>query len=408
MSGPLVLVEPYANRLGGHHQRTLAALAHARPGSLIIAPHGIADEAVAALHGAGALLTAPAGPAAAVLLAASRLTAGLSTVGQRAFRSRFWPRRLRRLPHQVTLFARCLTEASALRTARRQAPDADAVVILTASEALHGLAAFLGGQSHLRFVHEAVTTEDAFMRLLGRLARRGERRVIVVYPTQAVADQLATTFSDLPAVVGAFAVDDGRRLSDAERDGGRAAFGIPADEAVVCLVGGWWPYKDIAVIDAALARLKKPLHLVVTGVPLDETALHRWQALPALRLHTVPGPVAESVLRLVYGAADAALVARHPGVGKESGLVMDAARLGVPLIISDHDPALTARLSGQPWARTFPAGDPDGLADVLHTLVCQPTQRPGAEATGLLGMRSATEQVDFLTGTFASLRPKES
>lgn len=408
MSDTLVLIEPYANRLGGHHQRTLAALAQARPGSLIVAPHGIADEAVTALRGAGALLTAPAGPTAALLLAASRLAAGLSAVGQRAVRSRRWPRRLRRLPHQVTLLARCLTEASALRTARRQAPGADAVVILTASEALHGLAAFLGGQPHLRFVHEAVTTEDAFVRLLGRLARRGEHQVIAVYPTQAVADQFATAFPDLPAVVGAFAVDDGRRLSDAERGGGRAAFGIPTDEAVVCLVGGWWPYKDIAVIDAALARLKKPLHLVVTGVPLDESVLHRWQDLPALRLHTVPGPVAESVLRLVYGAADAALVARHPGVGKESGLVTDAARLGVPLIISDHDPSLTARLRGQPWALTFPTGNPDGLADVLHTLACQPPQRPDTEATGLLGMRSATEQVDFLTHAFTSLRTKES
>lgn len=28
--------------------------------------------------------------------------------------------------------------------------------------------------------------------------------------------------------------------------------------------------------------------------------------------------------------------------GKESGLVMDAARLGVPLIVSDHDPPSTA------------------------------------------------------------------
>lgn len=42
------------------------------------------------------------------------------------------PRCPRRLPHQITLIARCLAEASALRTARRLQSGADAVVILTA------------------------------------------------------------------------------------------------------------------------------------------------------------------------------------------------------------------------------------------------------------------------------------
>jgi glycosyltransferase involved in cell wall biosynthesis len=409
MTGPLVLIEPYANHLGGHHQRTLVALAQARPGSLVIAPHGIATGAVRALREAGArLVTGPAGRVAGVLLAAARLTAGLSAAGQCLFRSRRWPRSLRRLPHQITLLARCLTEASALRAARRLEPDADAVVILTASEALHGAAALLGGQPHLRFVHEAVTTEDAAVRLLGRLARRGEGRVIAVYPTQAVADQFAVAFPHLPAVVGGFAVDDGRRLSVLEREGSRAAFGIPAAEAAVCLVGGWWPYKDIDTVDAALARLKEPLHLVVTGSPLDEAVLERWRDLPGLRVHTVPGPVSEAVLRLVYAAADAALVTRHPGTGKESGLVMDAARLGVPLIISDHDSALTARLHGHPWAVTFPVGDPDGLVEALHTVIRQPPPLPGPDAPGLLGMRPAAGQADFLTRTFAPLRTKES
>ncbi|WP_431774881.1 glycosyltransferase [Streptomyces cucumeris] len=406
---PLVLIEPYANRQGGHHQRTLVALAQARPGSLVIAPHGAVSEVVGALREAGArLVTGPAGPTAAVLLAASRLAAGLSAAGQSLFGSRRWPLCLRRLPHQVTLIARCLTEASALRSAGRLESGADAVVILTASEALHGAAALLGGLPHLRFVHESVTTEDTVVRLLGRLARRREQRVIAVYPTQAVGSQLTVAFPCLPAVVGAFAVDDGCRLTTAERDGGRTAFDIPDAEAVVCLVGGWWPYKDIDTIDSALTRLKEPLHLVVTGSPLDEAVLQRWRALPQVQLHTVPGPVSEAVLRLVYAAADASLVSRHPGTGKESGLVMDAARFGVPLIVGDHDQALAARLDDQPWALTFPAGDPAALADALHAVVRQPPPRPGPGAPGLLGMRSAVEQTSFLTRTYASLRTKDS
>ncbi|MFI1826917.1 hypothetical protein ACH41E_10795 [Streptomyces sp. NPDC020412] len=308
----------------------------------------------------------------------------------------------------MTLIARCLAEASALRTARGLRHDADAVVILTASEALHGAAALLGGQPHLRFIHEAVTAEDFFVRFLGRLARRGEQRVIAVYPTQAVGDQFAEDFPDLPAVVRAFAVDDGLRLTQAEREGGRTAFGILPTDAAVCLVGGWWPYKDLDVIDAALARLRKPLHLVVMGDPLDESVLAHWRNLAFLRLHVVPGPVAECVLRLVYGAADAAMVARRPGVGKESGLVMDAARLGVPLIVSDHDPALTGRLQGQPWALTFPTNDPDGLVQALHSVISRPPERPGSEAPGLLGMPTATDQADFLARTFALLTSTES
>ncbi|MEU3030010.1 glycosyltransferase [Streptomyces incarnatus] len=408
MTGPLVLIEPHAHRLGGHHQRTLVGLAEARPGSLVIAPHGIAPEMVPVLRETGARLAiAPAGRRAAVLLAAGRAAAGLSMAGQRIFRSRRWPSLVRRLPHQVTLVARCLTEASALRSARRLHPVADAVVILTASEALHGAAALLGGQPHLRFVHEQVTTEDTVVRWLGRFARHGEQQVIAFVPTRAVGDQLAAFFPNLPALVAAFAVDDGRRLTDAERDGGRAAFDIPAPEAVVCLVGGWWPYKDIDTIDAAVTRLKEPLHLVVTGHPLDEQVLQRWRNLPGLRLHTVPGPVTDSVLRLVYAAADAALVARRFGVSKESGLVMDAVRLGVPLIVSDHDPALTSRLRGRPWARLFPAGDPVALADALHDVIRQPPELPGSETPALLGMRSVSEQADLLTRTFASLRMKE-
>ncbi|KAB7852700.1 glycosyltransferase [Streptomyces mobaraensis] len=399
---PLVVIEPGAHRLGGHHPRTLAALAAARPGSVVIAPYGAADPAP--LRQAGAhLVTGARGPAAAVLLAAAQWATAASAVGQRAFASRRWPRAVRRSPHQVTLIARCLTEAACLRTARRLVREPGAVVVLSASEALHSAAAVLGGQPHLRFIHEAITTEDALVRLLGRLARRGERRVVALYPTAAVRDQFAGAFPGLTGVARAFAVDDGTRLTGAERDGARTAFGIPADAAAVCLVGGWWPYKDIATIDAALARLTRPLHLVVTGTPLDEAVLARWHQLPQVRLHTVPGPVGEQVLRLVYAAADASLVTRRPGIGKESGLVMDAARLGVPLLVSDHDPALTTRLAGQPWARLFPAGDPGALAAALDRLAADPPERPGPGAPATVGMATAAEQAAFLTTTYTRL-----
>ncbi|MEU2670054.1 hypothetical protein ABZ622_14500 [Streptomyces sp. NPDC007164] len=401
--GPLVLIEPYAHRGGGHHQHTLTALAAAQPKSLVVAPEGL-GEGLGPLARSGARIAAgPTGAAARVLLAGARAAGRVSAASQRAFASRSWPRGARRFPHQVTLLARCLAEAACLRTARRLAPRPAAVVILSASEALHGMAALLGGFPHLRFVHEVVTTEDRPVRWLGRLARQGEKQVVTLCPTADVRDQVAAAFPHLRCEVRAFAVDDGRRLTDVERDGARAALTIPTDARAVCLVGGWWPYKDIATVDAALARLTTPLHVLVCGTPLDDDVLDRWHRLPHVRLHTVPGPVADEVLRLVYAAADAALVARKPGVGKESGLVMDAVRLGVPLIVSAHNRELSARLSGQPWVRLFPAGDPDALAEMLDKLTSEAPARPGPTAPTVLDMYPAAEQTAFLTDTYAHL-----
>ncbi|MFC8520437.1 hypothetical protein, partial [Streptomyces sp. NPDC057257] len=307
------------------------------------------------------------------------------------------PTAARRFPHQLTLVARCLTEAACIRTGRHVAGGTAAVVLFSASEALHGAAALLGGV-HTRFVHELVTTEDAVLRLAGRLARRGERRARVLAPTDAVRDDLAARFPRLPLQVRPFAVADERdRLTDAERHQARRAFGIPAIEAAVCLVGGWWPYKDTGVIDAALARLDAPLHLLIAGTPLDHTVLHQWGALPQLRLHTVPGSASEAQIRAIYAACDATLVARRPGVGKESGLVIDAVRLGVPLIVSDHDPHLTKTLAGQDWVRLFPPGDGAALADLLRDLAWTPLPRPAPHTAAELGVPTAAEQIAFLT-----------
>jgi hypothetical protein len=409
MTGPLVLIEPYAHQPGGHHQHALVALARARPGSLVIAPHGITREATTALRKAKArVITKPTGTVAAVLMMGSSVAAAVSAVGLRTFRSGRWPRAVRRLPHQVTLLARCLAEVSALRTARIRAPNADAVVILTASEALHSLAALLGGQPHLRFVHEVNTTEDLPLRLVGRLARRAGARTIALYPTTAVAAEAADRFPRLAGQVRTYAIDDGtERINPTERASGRTAFAIPDDELAVCLVGGWWPHKDLVSLDVALGKLRHPLHLLVAGHPLDEPTLDRWRQLPYVRLHLTRGPVGEQFLRLVYAAADAALVVRRPGIAKESGLAMDSARYGIPLLISDHDPALTAVLQDQPWARTFTAAAPTSLAEALRATTAMPLPQPGPDASRLLGMWPATEQADFLTRTYARLLSKE-
>ncbi|GAA2875069.1 hypothetical protein [Streptomyces mexicanus] len=393
----LVLVEPGAHRPGGHRHRTLTALAATHGDTLVVVPHGIAAETWTALTAAGVEVTDPAGTMARVLAVAGTAAAAVAAAGQRAFASRCWPTAVRRLPHQVTLVARCLTEAACVRTGHRLADATATVVVLSASEALHGAAGLLGGP-HTRFVHEVVTTEDTMVRLAGRLTRRGERQVRVLAPTEAVRDELTTLFPHLPVAVRPFAVtDEDDRLTDAERRQARVAFGVPATEAAVCLVGGWWPYKDTGVVDAALGRLDVPLHLLVAGSPLDHEVLHRWSALPQVRLRTMPGPASEAQIRAVYAASDATLVARRPGVGKESGLVVDAVRLGVPLIVSDHDPDLTTTLAGQDWVRLFPPGDGVALAGLLRDLTCSPLPRPTAATAPALGVPTAAEQTAFLT-----------
>lgn len=390
-SGPLVLIEPYAYRLDGHHLRTLVALARARPGALVIAPNGIAREAASGLREARArLVTAAAGPGGGLLLRAAGVLARLSWAGQRIVRHRRWPR-------QLTMLARCLVEAAALRTARRLAPDAQTVVILSANEALHGAAAVLGGTPHLRFVHQAGAEDGQLVRVLERLARRAERRVVALCPTEAVREQTASRFPGVAAQVRVAMVDDSRPLTEGEREGGRLAFSLPPAAAVVCLVGGWWPHKDITLIDQALALVTEPLHVIVTGHPLDEQILARWQTLPKTTVHIEPGPLSEPVLRLIYAAADATLVARHPGTAVVPGGVMDAARYGVPLILSGHDPHLTARLKSEPWVRLFTAGDPHALAAALEDLAHRPLPLPGQQAPRQMDMPTAEEQAAFLT-----------
>ncbi|MFJ9381450.1 hypothetical protein [Streptomyces sp. NPDC101455] len=400
MSRPsMVLVEPNAHRVSGHHHGALVALTRAVPGALVVALNGITAESRSMIEAAGCRITTRArGPAAVVLLAAAIGAAAVADLGLAVFASRRWPTRVRRVPHQVTALARCLAEAAAVRTARALAGPAAPVIVLSAGEALHGLAAVLGGP-HARFVHEINTTEDLPLRLLGRAAQPGLSRALVLAPTEQVCGDLLARFPGLRCQVRPFAVaDPAERLTSSERRAARAAFALADDQTAVCLIGGWWPSKDIAVLDAALGRLTRPLHLLVIGDPLDRAVLQRWQGLPHIRLHAFPGPASQARIRTVYAAADAAVVSRRMGVGKESGLVADAARLGVPLIVSDHDPALTQRLAGRDWARLFPAGDSGALAVLLDDLRAHPPSRPGSYAAADIGVPTAADQGAFLTG----------
>jgi glycosyltransferase involved in cell wall biosynthesis len=273
-------------------------------------------------------------------------------------------------------------------------------VILTASEALHGLARALSGAPHLRVVHEANTTEDRLVRALGRLASL--RRVVAMFPTRSVEEEIRDRFPTLSTVAHPFALaTPEERITSAERIHARQALGLPEKEPVLCLVGGWWPHKDMATVTTALERLTRPLHVIVAGSPTDPGLLDRIANAPRVTLRTLPGPLTPPDVRQVYAASTFTAVIRHPGVGKESGLVADCARLGVPLLLSDHDPDLTRRV--RTWATVVPPQDPGSLARAIDQAAQHPPPTPPPTATEDLGLRTPAQMLTL----FHALTAKE-
>ncbi|MEU6312239.1 glycosyltransferase [Streptomyces sp. NPDC047014] len=396
MKPTLVLVERNAHLPSGHHHGALIALASAHQPTVVIVPNGVTAETRTALVKAQAqVVDRPHGTASRILTAAARATEATADVALALFRSRHWPRKLRRAPHQITALARCLTESAAVRAGRFVA-GSHPVTVLSAGEALHTTAGLFGGP-HARYVHEINTTEDSSLRLLGKITRRVGDRVTLLAPTDQVRDDLAALFPYLPCRTRPFAVaDSGDRISETERCAARQEAGLKAADRAVCLVGGWWPSKDFATIDAALHRITRPLTVLVIGAPLDEQLLRRWRSLPRVRLQATHAAATQAQIRSVYAAADATVLARHPGVGKESGLLADAVRLGVPLLASDHDPSLSERLRGRDWARMFPVGDASALAEQLDRLSSSLPRRPGPNAAQQIGIPTAAEQAAFL------------
>jgi len=396
MNHPLALIEPNADQHNGHYCRTLLALARAHGNALVVAPPLIPASVREQLAAAGAeLATGPRGLAAALLGFTAQLAAVTARATGAVFASRRWPDQLRRTPHQFELLASALREAAAVRTARRLRLD-PTVVILTAAPGLHVLAGLLGGR-HLRFVHEITTTEDLPLRLLGRLARRGRHYVLVLAPTRAVQDQLSERFPSLGVQVRPYAVaSPADRITTEERAKARAGLGLADRHTAIALVGGWWPAKDMLTVHRALGQLTRPIHLLITGQPLDAQRLAQWSALPQVQVRLEQVPASDTAVRDLYAAADAALVARYPGIGKESGLVTDALRFGVPLICSDHHRDLTRKLTGQPWTRLFPAGDATQLADILDRLADQRLPAPAPGTAAFLGIPTPGDQIAFL------------
>jgi glycosyltransferase involved in cell wall biosynthesis len=395
--GGIVLIEPWADRPAGHWHHALAGLARAQQQAggapaIVVALNGIAPVTRRELAGTGAVLAVrppPSCPAGWLLMAAARAAAGTARALLSLTRRRpGLPVPVRRFPHQVTMISRCLTEAASLRTGRALAPGVPRV-ILTASEALHTTAAVAGGGCHLRIVHEVFTTEDAPLRALTAATRSASRRVRLICTTSAVAGDVTARFPGLGTVTMPYALTaPGDYLSAAERDAARAAL-INGRETgpVAVLAGGWWPHKDPQTVIEAFTLVRSRWRLLAAGHPLDPRLLTMLARNPLVHVQAEDRDLQPDEMRRLYAAADATIISRHPGAAKESGLLMDAIRHGIPVIVSSHDPGLAAYLRDQEWARVFRAGDPASLAAVLDGAADRPPARPGpgeAARTGLL------------------------
>jgi glycosyltransferase involved in cell wall biosynthesis len=241
---------------------------------------------------------------------------------------------------------------------------------------------------------------------LEKLFARSERSITVIATNAAIESTTKQRHPDRIVIVRSFTVaDPGMYINEDESGPARRALGIADAEFVLAMVGGWWPYRDVETVKRALELVGRPVTLVVCGIPVRPSELEPAIARGGGRIVNLAGSVAESELRRIYAASDGALVTRTPGWPEEIGTVFDAARYGVPLIVSDHDQNHSRRLTGEPWVRLFRAGDPQDLASTLEGFAQKPPPRPDQGAAGRLGLTSAPETIAAF-GRIAATLPR--
>jgi glycosyltransferase involved in cell wall biosynthesis len=239
---------------------------------------------------------------------------------------------------------------------------------------------------------------------LEKVFTRSGRNIAVIATNAAIESTTKQRHPDRLVIVRSFTVaDPSMYIGDDERPTARRELGIADTEFVVAMVGGWWPYRDVETVKRALELLGRPVTLVVCGIPVTPSDLEPAIACGGGRVVDLAGSVSESELRRIYAAGDGALVTRIPGWPEEIGTVYDAARYGVPLIVSDHDRDLSRRLTGEPWVRLFRAGDPRDLARTLEDFAETPPPRPDQRAAERLGLTPAPETVTAFRRIAATL-----
>jgi len=392
----LLLVEPLASQRGGHPARSLpllaAAAAEAGRPLVLVSADGVDPEVRASLEASGARVIA--GPAMALSIGTLLLRSGwLLASAYRLLQPRL-PRR--QLPYQLELVGRCLTEAGSLRLGRAAfAPGIPVTAaVLTANVTLHACAAGLARVPHVRYLHDLSRDESRTIRSVEWLFARALRRTHFFCTTAAIEHGLRQRYPRVATTVQTYAMyDAGATLDEAERERARAALRLEsAPRPVASLVGGWWQVKDVWTVVQALSQVTHPFTLLVAGYRMDYSLLKKMQVDHRGEMKVIDRQLTAAELRRVYAASDLTIVSRAAG-GKESGVALDAVMHGVPLVISDHDDAMSRTLEGKAWARLFRQADPASLAQTLDAACTDPPPRPPVDATAELGMIDAARML---------------
>ena len=294
---------------------------------------------------------------------------------------------------QLKLLVRAMLEGLSVRAAGLTADGT--IVILTASDALVSYSSRLANRAHIRVIHAVDHPEGSILRLLDSLSTNYIKQATICCPTAAVGMDVVRRYHHVAPYVQPFqVVEPDQRISDDEQRRARLHFDLASEDLVAVMIGGWQPYKDPITALAGLSMSKKNIVVIVAGYPIDAERAVSYQH-ERCRIIAKAGPVSPSDVRRLYAAASFSVVSRVRGEVRESGLVMDAAKFGVPLILSDNNPELVDRLHDASWARFFTAGDPASLADLLSTLdSVTPLPRPPETAPQSLGMLTPSNMVE--------------
>lgn len=390
---PLVLVEPNLDLDNGHWGDSvmmLAAAAAAKRGRKVVVVG--ARPPSETVHRSMAKLGVSVADAARVGL----LSKGLGRIG-----SWLGVREARRRERgdyggasDIWLLRVLIDEVVSLWVARRVAPADARVVLLTGSSSYIGLSVALSRCRHIRVVHDVQKPVGRFAAKVALLGFGVAKRVSLVCPTAGVADALSGLWRG-SIHVRPFALRDRRLyINPKERAAGRRRRGIEAGDFVVAVVGGWWPAKDVATILSALTLVGPGVRAIVAGYPIDSSRLRSVALHLQGRLVVVEQPLSRDDLRGIYAVADACVVSRHPGIVKESGLFFDGLRYGVHIVVSDHDPSVSAQIEGFDYVSLFRACDSADLANTIDRLHRCGVARPGPTAAEEFGLLSADEALD--------------
>jgi len=303
-----------------------------------------------------------------------------------------------RFAYQTLNLSRALLEADNLRRAAAVEPRSF-VVMPTAGECLAGFSAWLGRTAHIRVIHEVYAWNSPLFRALEWICRRGLRYMVVVCPTDSVRRRFVRRSPGATTVVRSFGLAVDADLATATY---AAVEGRGERPLTVAVIGQWHRSKDVGTMVEGIVTAGRAarIRFVVAG-----SHLPGWEALTLAgeAVTVTERALTQAELVAVYRDCDALLVCRRPGTATESGLVLDAARFGLHLILSDHDPDLSRHLRDEDWVSIYRAGDPTALAQLLKDVAGRERPRPAPSAQAKLGMHTADETLDFYDHTWRHL-----